>query len=175
VSADIDCLLGPKSLKELEALEKQISGKLRSNEPIDVEYWEQLLRNVAVYKSRAELSAVYRSIIENRLNDSRQEQRAEVFIVKEKLSLLLTDADEPMRALSRTVDYTRQPDPEPLLKLQSQDKALDVIAERTFLDQNVSLDKSELPQRLLICTPIGSGQAESHENEVCPLAASSVR
>lgn len=175
VSAEIDCLLGPKSLKELEVLEKQISGKLQSNEPIDVEYWEQLLRNVAVYKSRAELNAVYRTIIANRLSDLRQEQRAEAFSVKRKLSVLLTGADESLHVLPRAVVYSRQLDPQSLLKLRLQDKPLNVIAERTFLDQNVSLDKSGFPQSLLICTSIGSGEAESHKHEVCALPANSVR
>jgi len=175
VSTDIDHLLGPKSVKELEVLEKQIFGKLQSNEPIDVEYWEQLLRNVAVYKSRAELSAVYKTIIESRLNDLRKEQQTEASNVKEKLTLLLTDADESLRAQPRAVKYSRQLDPEPLLKLRSGDKALNVTDEKTFLDQNVSLDKLELPQRLLICTSIGTREAKSHEIEVCALTASSGR
>lgn len=175
MSADIDCLLAPKSLKELEVLEKQISGKLQSNEPIDVEYWEQLLRNVAVYKSRAELSAVYRNIIANRLDELRQEQRAEAFSMRKKLSLLLTDADELLPIVPRAIKYSGQLDPQPLLRLRSHDQPLNVIAERTFLDQNVSLEKSGLPQRLLICISIGPGEAESHKTEVCALTASSVR
>jgi len=152
VSKDIDCLLGPKSLKELEALEKQIAAKLQSNEPIDVEYWEQLLRNVAVYKSRAELTVVYGTIIANRLSDLRQEQRAEASNVKEHLSLFLTDSDESLRVLPRTVKYSRQLDPEPLLKLRAEDKARDVTDEEAFLDQIVSLEKFEHLHRLLTCT-----------------------
>lgn len=139
MSADVDRLLSPKSLKELEVLESQITRKLQSNEPIDVEYWEQLLRNVAVYKSRAELNAVYKTIIESRLNDLRQEQRGEASYMKKKLSLLLNDSSGASISQSPTVGYSRHLDPEPLLKLRTEDKSLDITDEQAFLDKNVSL------------------------------------
>ncbi|KOS17532.1 Uncharacterized protein ESCO_002436 [Escovopsis weberi] len=46
VASDIDKILAPKSYEQLEALEKQIKAKLRSNEDIDTDYWEQLLRSL---------------------------------------------------------------------------------------------------------------------------------
>ena len=151
MSAEVDRLLSPKSLTELESLEKQISGKLRSNEPIDVEYWEQLLRNVAVYKSRAELNTVYKNIIQSRLNDLRQEQRAEALLVRDKLALLTTTSnsedlrpkgtssnfDDP-NAEPPSVKYSRDLDPEPLLKLRAEDKGLDTIDETDFIGKLAS-------------------------------------
>lgn len=139
-------------MSELESLEKQISNKLQSNEPIDVEYWEQLLESVAVYKSRAELNAVYKSIIQSRLSDFRQEQQAEATHAKTKLSLLLEGSnatldeeiersERPEAVLARnesTVAYSRELDPEPLLKLRAEDKSLELIEEREFLDKIVS-------------------------------------
>lgn len=139
MSADVDRLLSPKSLEELEVLESQMTRKLQSNEPIDVEYWEQLLRNVAVYKSRAELKAVYKTIIESRLNDLRQEQRGEASYMKEKLSLLLNNSSGALISQSPIVGYSRHLDPEPLLKLRTEDKSLDIIDEQAFLDKNVRL------------------------------------
>ena len=62
VAADVDKLLAPKSYEQLEALEKQINAKLRSNEDIDVDYWEQLLRSLLVWKAKAKLKKVYQSI-----------------------------------------------------------------------------------------------------------------
>lgn len=152
MSADIDKLLSPKSLKELETLENQISGKLESKQPIDVEYWEQLLRNVAVYKARAELNLVYKTIIESRLNNLRQEQRAEAAFVKDKLALLLADSEIPSNVISQhesSIDgnshtqipafaYSRQLDPEPLLKLRTEDKGLDITDEKDFMNKIVS-------------------------------------
>lgn len=147
VSADVDRLLSPKTLTELESLEKQISGKLQSNEPIDVEYWEQLLRNVAVYKSRAELNAVYKNIIESRLDDLRHEQRAEAVLVKDKLALLTSISNskdlglsvvDDLNAESLFLKASKNLDPEPLLKLRAEDKGLDTVDEKEFMDKLAS-------------------------------------
>ena len=137
VSADVDKLLSPKSLKDLEVLEAQISAKLQSNEPIDVEYWEQLLGQVAVYKAKAELSDVYRTIIESRLDELRQEQRMEASVLKDKLTLLIASSGRGKSAQHPGIEYNQQLDPEPLLKLRAEDKALEVIDEKAFLDRNV--------------------------------------
>ena len=137
VSADVDRLLSPKSLKDLEVLEKQISAKLQSDEAIDVEYWEQLLRNVSVYKSRAELNTVYKTIIESRLADLRIEQRTEASILKSKLALVLSDSKDSASG-TRMLSYNREIDPEPLLKIRTEDKSLNLIDEQDFLDKTVS-------------------------------------
>ena len=153
VSAEVDRLLSPKSLKELEDLEGQISVKLQSDEPIDVEYWEQLLRNVAVYKAKAELDAVYKTIIESRLNDLRQEQRGQAEQAKEKLRLVLDNGERQGDGVIGRLDedngapptgttalqYSRRLDPEPLLKLRAEDKCLDILDENAFMDKIVSL------------------------------------
>ena len=176
VSADIERLLSPKILKELEVLEKQISGKLQSNEPIDVEYWAQLLRNVGVYKARAELNAVYKTIIENRLNDLRQEQRTEAGYMKEKLGLILNDAGRPFdEATEATASpqaqlfkYTRQLDPEPLLKLRTEDKALDILDEKDFLDRNAQERQRVLKLKYV---PLRQAQSDKRAPASAPKAA----
>ena len=133
-------------------MEKQIEGKLQSKDPIDVEYWEQLLRNVAVYKARAELDAVYKSIIESRLNELKHEQREQAAQAKEKLRLILnnveygsdvaTEAPNPdengLSGRRSEIKYSRDLDPEPLLKLHAEDKGLDIMDERAFVDKSVS-------------------------------------
>lgn len=63
---DIDRILKPKSYDQLEALEKQIKTKLRSDEDIDTDYWEQLLRHLLVWKSKATLTRIYDDIKEKR-------------------------------------------------------------------------------------------------------------
>lgn len=169
VSADVDRLLSPKNLTELESLEEQISSKLHSNEPIDVEYWEQLLRNVAVYKSRAELNTVYKSIIQSRLNDLRHEQRAEAVLVRNKLALLTSiskSEDLKLDCTTSTVDksnletpslkYSRTLDPEPLLKLRAEDKGLDTLDEKDFMEK-LALER----QRVLKLRYVPLRQAQS--------------
>ena len=170
VLADVDRLLSPKSLTELESLEIQISGKLRSNEPIDVEYWEQLLRNVAVYKSRAELDTVYKNIIKSRLNDLRHEQRAEAALVRDKLALLtgISNSKDPRpNGITLTVDhssenppsikYSRNIDPEPLLKLRAEDKGLDTIDEKDFMEKLASERQRVLKLKYV---PLRQGQSD---------------
>ena len=52
VEADITALLRGKSYEHLVQLQKQIQAKLASGEPIDVEYWEGLLKKLLVWKSK---------------------------------------------------------------------------------------------------------------------------
>ncbi|PHH55872.1 Uncharacterized protein C2F12.12c [Ceratocystis fimbriata CBS 114723] len=66
VKADIDKILSPKTFDQLEALEKQIRAKLDSDDDIDVDYWEQLLKSLLVWKSRAKLSKITTAIREAR-------------------------------------------------------------------------------------------------------------
>ncbi|KAI9773112.1 MAG: hypothetical protein M1840_008233 [Geoglossum simile] len=150
VSADVDRLLGPKSYEELETLEVQINKKLRSNEPIDVDYWEQLLRSLIVWKAKAKLKKVYQSVIDSRLEMLRRQQREEAETVRSKLQLILggpkvveEEKDEEERGPRDTtspeddtlVTYSRDMDPEPLLKLRYEDKALDSMDEKSFLQK----------------------------------------
>lgn len=144
-------MLSPKSQEELDGLETQISTKLQSKEPIDVEYWEQLLSSIAVYKAKAELNKVYKSIIDSRLAKLRQEQALEADIVKGKLATLLYDPDDSYRISNYSaihkeknnfpymplVKYSRQIDPEPLLKLRSEDKGRDTLDEIDFINKIV--------------------------------------
>ena len=151
VLADIDRLLSPKTLPQLAALEDQVSNKLQSNEPIDVEYWEHLLRSVAVCKAKAELSAVYKSIIERRLGSLKEEQRSEANNLARKLELLLEDPDYSDMGDVKQLDchttdlaehipnisYSRQFDPEPLLKVRAEGKKFEIVEEKDFMDKLV--------------------------------------
>lgn len=138
VSADVDRLLSPKTLAELEGLEKQISMKLQSNEPIDVEYWEHLLESVEVYKSRAEISALYKSIIQSRLESLRIEQVADAMDLGQKLALLIGKAELSTSGGAASLAYSKDFDPEPMLRLRPEDKGLDVIEEKAFLEKIAS-------------------------------------
>lgn len=140
VASDIDRLLAPKSFEELEALEKQITKKLNSGEPIDVDYWEQLLRSLTVWKAKATLKKVYQSVIDSRLNDMRNQQQAEAENLRQKLRVVLDETvsatndsqvsrDDPGALGSPSKDI----DPEPFLKLRAEDKGLEILDEKAFL------------------------------------------
>ena len=60
VKADINNMLTDKTFDELAALQSQVQRKLASREPMDVEYWENLLKELVVWK--AKVSAVHRII-----------------------------------------------------------------------------------------------------------------
>lgn len=152
VLSDVDGLLGPKTYDELEILERQIKTKLDSNEPIDVDYWEQLLRSLTVWKARARLKRVYQSVIDSRLQGLRNQQDEEAQQIREKLALIL-DVPKPMvqgrkgdaAAINETksdvlageMKWSPNLDPQPLLRLRAEDKGLGSTDEEAFLDKVV--------------------------------------
>lgn len=142
VSADIDRLLAPKSAEELGALKTQVNKKIQSNEPIDVEYWEQLLNSIAVYSAKAALDEVYKSIIDSRLRDYRQSQCTEAAVAQQKLEALLSRSS-PATSITRTTVLPEGLDPEPLLKLKAEDKALETLDEKRFL-ANLAIDRQRV-------------------------------
>ncbi|KAL2128265.1 hypothetical protein VTI74DRAFT_9437 [Chaetomium olivicolor] len=67
VASDVDRILSPKTLEQLEALEKQIKAKLQSDEPIDTDYWGELLKSLLIYKAKAKLKRVCAAIKDARV------------------------------------------------------------------------------------------------------------
>ncbi|KAL8680315.1 MAG: hypothetical protein Q9186_003497 [Xanthomendoza sp. 1 TL-2023] len=133
VSADIDRLLAPKSAEELASLKVQVTKKLQSNEPIDVEYWEQLLNNIAVYSAKAALNDLYKSVIDSRLEGYRHQQTDEAAVSQQMLEVLLSRNYPAVSTVTTALDLSKELDPEPLLKLKPEDRALDTMDETQFL------------------------------------------
>jgi hypothetical protein len=52
VKDEITALLKGKTYDQLLGLQKQVSAKLQSGEPIDVEYWEGLMKELIVWKAK---------------------------------------------------------------------------------------------------------------------------
>ena len=153
VAADIDRILSMKSLGDLSTLEKQIVAKLASNEPIDVDYWNQLLRSLRIWKAKASLKQVYASVIKSRLEILHKQQREDAETVKRKLEAVLGTGPIPVmeegsnearvNALvepraREPITYSREMDPEPLLKIRFEDRALEGMDEKHFLRKIVS-------------------------------------
>jgi hypothetical protein len=133
VSADIDRLLAPKSYEELETLEVQVKRKLDSDEPIDYDYWEQLLRNLRVWKAKAKLRKVSQEVINERLQALRKQQEEAALAVQKKLQAVLGE-DASSQSQPTTVQYDPALDPEPALKLQSEDKSLRLTDQKKFYE-----------------------------------------
>ncbi|KAL4921057.1 mid region of cactin-domain-containing protein [Aspergillus aurantiobrunneus] len=134
VAADINKLLSPKSYEQLQILEGQVRRKLDSNEPIDTDYWEELLRSLTVWKARAKLKKVYQAVIDERVRGLRQQQREEAESVRSKLAPLAPVA-RGNRAQAVLVNEFRDLDPDPLLQIRPEDKIYEILDEETFLDQ----------------------------------------
>ncbi|PWN38333.1 uncharacterized protein FA14DRAFT_159945 [Meira miltonrushii] len=77
VKSEMDNMLSSKSQAQLLELQEQVRAKLRSHEPIDVEYWEGLLKAIVVWRAKAKLRDLHEVILSNRLEHLRQRQRIE--------------------------------------------------------------------------------------------------
>ncbi|THY76230.1 hypothetical protein D6C86_03196 [Aureobasidium pullulans] len=121
-----------------KTLEKQVKAKLRSNDDIDVDYWENLLKSLSIYKAKARLRQVSKSVVGARLETLRQQQEQEALVLRNQVREKLNSA-----SLAGTGEQLPVPeshaalDPEPLLRLNPEDKAL------------VSLDEDDFKQKLL--------------------------
>jgi hypothetical protein len=147
VAADVDRLLGPKTYEQLETLEVQIRAKLRSNEPIDTDYWEQLLKSLLIWKAKAKLKKVYQSVLDTRLTALKKQQQEHAEVVQKNLQELLSGpipvieegSVEQGTVVAQTslrpphFEYSQKYDPEPLLKLRVEDKSGEIIDESDFL------------------------------------------
>jgi hypothetical protein len=130
VATDLDKLLGPKSLEELERLEMQIKAKLSSNEPIDTDYWEHLLGSLLTYKAKAKLRRVTQSVVSARMEGLRKQQAEQARAFKQRLEVEIIDeqANEELGHAQQAHDEAGERhtlDPEPLLRLRAEDKSLE--------------------------------------------------
>jgi hypothetical protein len=148
VTPEIDRLLGPKTHEQLEALEKQVKAKLRSNDDIDVDYWENLLKSLSIYKAKARLRQVSKSVLGARLETLRQQQEQEAMALRNKVreslksSSLAASEDQASHAeVFTTID------PEPLLRLNPEDKTLTSMEEEDFKQRLVCGHSIELEER----------------------------
>jgi hypothetical protein len=137
VSSDIDRLLEPKSHDELGKLEGQIRAKLDSNEPIDTDYWQQLLDSLLIWKAKAKLKLVYKAVLDARLAKLRTESEQEADRAK---AMLIAKS---LQTTSSWPEYSKGLDPEPSLQVSNQDKALEVVDESAFLGQ-IAADRRKI-------------------------------
>lgn len=141
MAADIDKLLAPKTFEQLETLEVQVKRKLDSDEPIDYDYWEQLLRSLRVWKAKAKLRRVSQEIVNERLQALQKQQTDAAIAAQVKTYIMLQEAGWSSEDGPTNVVYDAATDPEPLLKLHAEDKGLPQVDEKTFLADVVRLDE----------------------------------
>ncbi|KAI0347529.1 hypothetical protein BDW22DRAFT_1387867 [Trametopsis cervina] len=145
VESDITALLRGKTYDHLVALQKTIQVKLASGEPIDVEYWENLLKKLLVWKAKAKLKTLHEVVVRNRLEQLRKRQRDEALQAQEELLAgvaksaargerpnAAADAEaSAAKAVEEVETYDSSMDP-PLLdirKLPYEERQIDIITE----------------------------------------------
>jgi hypothetical protein len=153
VAGNIDKLLAPKSLSELQKLEGQIRTKLSSNEPIDTDYWEHLLQSLLIYKARANLRKVTQSILDSRLGGLRKQQAAEAdawisrLEARRRVGQQASEQSSTIAGVdvaSKSLDDRHSLDPEPLLRLRLEDKTLDSLSQDEFTQSLVAYRRKVL-------------------------------
>ncbi|KAF8736380.1 hypothetical protein AX14_000411 [Amanita brunnescens Koide BX004] len=143
VETDITALLSGKTYDELAALQRKVQDKLTSGEPVDTEYWENLLKKLLVWKAKAKLKSLHEVVVRNRLEQLRKRQRDEALHAQEELlagvvkSASKKAPDNIMSSvqidLEQTTDevevYDREMSPELLdiAKLNSDDRQIRIV------------------------------------------------
>ncbi|EPQ65250.1 hypothetical protein BGT96224_2084 [Blumeria graminis f. sp. tritici 96224] len=89
VASDVDKLLGSKTYDQLVDLEQKIRDKLRSDEPIDIDYWDHMLRSLLLWKAKAKLKNVYQSVLESRFIIVQKQRKEDAEKARTKLLMLL--------------------------------------------------------------------------------------
>lgn len=141
VSSDVDALLRPKSYGELETLEKQIQQKLSSDEPIDTDYWQQLLDSLLVWKARAKLKLLCQDVLNSRLAKLRSQNAKEAETAKTEFVTGLGN----LTAHPPAPSYSKALDPDPLLQLPSKDRSTEILDETEYL-QSLSRERRKIMQ-----------------------------
>ncbi|KIW19073.1 hypothetical protein PV08_03363 [Exophiala spinifera] len=167
VASDIDKLLGPKTYEQLEVLEKQIRSKLDSDEPIDTDYWQQLLDSLLVWKAKAKLKNVYQDVLKSRLKQLRDENEAKAIEARQKM---LDAGVQP----SSNFEYTKDLDPDPLLEIPSRDKGLEVVDEKDFL-QSVASARRKVLNMGYVPEPKSTGLKSSSSSAITTTATQTSR
>ncbi|KDQ64665.1 hypothetical protein JAAARDRAFT_28303 [Jaapia argillacea MUCL 33604] len=149
VEAQVNALLSGKTYDHLLALQKQIQAKLASGEPVDVDYWENLLKKLLVWKAKAKLKTLHEVVVRNRLEQLRKRQRDEALLAQEELlagvvnhakniaaegrvAVAVSETAEQEAVPAEQVEpYNRAMSPPviDITKLQHEDRQIDIVTE----------------------------------------------
>lgn len=148
VSADIDRLLSPKTYEELEALENQVLRKLDSNEPIDTDYWESLMKRLLVWKAKAKLKKVFQAVIDSRLQDLRSQQTEKAASLAKELLLVVGSPQDQTGITSQhiitPIAYDKALDPDSMLQLRPEEKSLGRAEDEGHFLKRVTLERRKI-------------------------------
>lgn len=158
VQADINELLSSKTYDQLNILQGQIQHKLGSNEPVDVDYWEQLLKSLIVWKAKIKLRKMHEVVLRNRLEQLRRLQRDEAnkaqlelqnAVAKQQLAAEEQQA-EIAEASTESVQYTREMSPEKAFKIGWDDESLEVMDQAKFTQRLMAKRREVVGDKFIV-------------------------
>ena len=169
VSADVSKVFQSKTYDELLALEKQIDSKLRSDQPIDIDYWQELLTRVTLFKSRAKLRLVTDQAMSLQIRRMRDKQAESARLARRKLELapsaMVFDHNTTISQNERVVL-----DPESLLKVPKSCKGVPIVEEHAWLGQVVCSTLLNTSPLSPAANPYSPSSVTSSSNTVTLLA-----
>jgi len=78
IEDEIHHLMENKTYNQLCKLEEQVKQKLSDGGPIDVEYWEVLLKALVVWKAKAKIKEMHTELLAKRIEQLREKQKLEM-------------------------------------------------------------------------------------------------
>ncbi|CAG8450899.1 1417_t:CDS:10 [Scutellospora calospora] len=144
VKDDINNLFAGKTYEQLNVLQSQIQQKLSGKEAVEVEFWEQQLKALTVWKSKAKLKAMHEIVLQKRLEQLRRKQRQEAIKVQEELESAIAShagyhhiqmevegneavIEEEAILEYMISEYDRSMSPRPSLRLSKEDRQYEII------------------------------------------------
>ncbi|KAI9697164.1 MAG: hypothetical protein M1820_007900 [Bogoriella megaspora] len=147
ISGEMDTMLKKKTYDGLKLLEGQVQKKLAALDGEDRDYWNQLLRKLHLWKAKAHYTGILQSLMVSRMGAKREEAAKLAWEAQKSLMEILsgrpTSATQELSAYSLLQTQAHPFDPEPLLKIRSEDKHIKFDDEDTYL-QDVKLDRQKV-------------------------------
>ncbi|ETS62807.1 hypothetical protein PaG_02560 [Moesziomyces aphidis] len=133
----INTMLASKTTDELHQLQEHVRAKLASGEPVDVEYWERVLKSIVVWRAKARLRDMHEAVLSNRLEYLRRKQRDEAVRHEQELVHQTGAAmnDEDAEALDQPDDARAQ--------AEAQEAALEALFDADEMEPR-PIDESRL-------------------------------
>lgn len=125
IAAETDALLADKTDAELLELQTSIRTKLASGEPLEVEYWESMLRRIVSWRAVARLRAVHAAMCAARAQRVQERQRLEAQRQHAAMAEELEAGAVPLDAPRDTWDAAEmEPAPRDASQLTPEERAL---------------------------------------------------
>ena len=160
---EFTALLRGKSQAQLGQLQSQVQRKLTSGEPIDVEYWENLLKELIVWKAKVtkarntvlcqlmrflqnKLKDMHEVVLQNRLEQLRRKQRDEALQTQSELVQALPQSKEVELDDGGDLAAGDLAEPEPEEEPDVWDPSMEPPSLRTLTNEDKELELVELDE-----------------------------